>query len=76
LSHLDDLDGIPQALGTTIHEVLTDLGSAFGFDETTGAKIAASTLGDRQAASILAHLEAIASNAEAIARDAGTAAEP
>ncbi|MEO8466167.1 MAG: hypothetical protein ABI640_12560 [Gammaproteobacteria bacterium] len=76
LSHLDDLNGIPRDVGNAIHEVLMNLGEAFGFDKTTGAKIAASTLGDRQAASILSHLEAIASNAEAIARNAGSASEP
>jgi hypothetical protein len=70
LCDLDPIDDVPQALGTALHELVVDLRRAFGFDETTGAKVAPSTLGRRDAALLLARLGAIASGAETLAEDA------
>lgn len=74
LCFLDPVDGMPQALGDAIHDLVIELRRAFGFDETTGAKIATSRLRQRQAALLLARLEAIASSAENLAEGAETGA--
>ena len=67
LCDLDSIDEMPQALRAVIHELVVDLSCAFGFDKTTGAKIAASTLGQRHAELLLARLEAITTRAERLA---------
>ena len=72
LCDLDPIDDIPDSLREAIHEFVVDLRRAFGFDEATGAKIAPSTLGRRQAALLLARLGTITSGAEALADGAET----
>ena len=67
LCDLPYFDEVPATLEAELQSVLTELRSVFGFDETTGAKLAASTLDRKRAAAILARLETIASSAEALA---------
>jgi len=67
LRDLPYFDEVPATLEAELQSVLTELRSVFGFDETTGTKLAASTLDRKRAAAILARLEAIASSAEALA---------
>ena len=64
---LDQVDGLPSALGAAIHDLVIDLRQAFGLDQMSGAKVAASTLRYRRATLLLARLNAIASNAEGLA---------
>jgi hypothetical protein len=67
LRDLDQVDGLPSALGAAIHDLVIDLRQAFGLDQMSGAKVAASTLRYRRATLLLARLNAIASNAEGLA---------
>jgi hypothetical protein len=72
LCDLDPIDDMPHALRAAIHELVVDLRCAFGFDKTTGAKVAASTLGQRHAKVLLTRLEAITSSAEGLAEGTET----
>ena len=65
---LADFGGVPRTLEGPLRDLVSDLGSALGFDET-GQKRAASTLGPHQAAEILARLEALAVGADSTASD-------
>jgi len=67
LCDLPYFDDVPIALEAELQSVLAELRSVFGLDETTGAKLAGSTLDRKRAAAILARLETIASSAEALA---------
>jgi hypothetical protein len=67
--HLCDLtyfDDVPSDLRAALHSVLAELRCGLGFDET-GEKVRASKLEHEQATALLARLEALTLQAEALA---------
>ena len=76
MAHLFDLayfDDVPSSLRIALHAVLADLRFALGFDDT-GEKVAASRLEHGHAIALLARLEAVMLQAEALA--ASSKAQP
>ena len=67
LCDLDAIDGMPSALGASIHDLICELRSVFGFDLCTGRKVAPSTLKRWRAAELLERLRAVTSSAEWLA---------
>jgi hypothetical protein len=64
---LADFDGIPDDLREAVDAIVRTLGEAFGFDSATGQKKRPSTLGEQDAAVLLARLRAITAAAEKVA---------
>jgi hypothetical protein len=64
---LAGVDGVPDALRESIDAIVRTLGEALGFDSVTGQKKGPSTLGERDAAALLAHLRTVSAAVEKIA---------
>lgn len=76
LRSLEHLEGVSRELEAAIRAILAELHTVFGFDGTTGEKVAASTLQHAEALRIVAQIEDAAASAEAAQRTHDQLAPP